>query len=410
MMSRPSSKYDRPDQMPTFTTVFTSDTTVRHPDAERIEIRALPISSEETVTIALSTEYRDLGFSATVPGDMQAAVKGPAESADDAIVVFGSVASALTPFIAFVANASVRPFEPWLAYESTPGCRDRPFIQYFRSDPTRVTTPNGRIFTAEHVQAFFELLQVWHGHREPRHLYRAIVHYQEALANWSDMDELRSASHLWMAVEALTPAILRNEYLMRSMDAQGLVELWGIKGDRLEPEVRRRLIFHDDSDSYRTLKDLSDALEHGTVDFRPLQRMAHRIRTSAADHIRKAIIDLFSPSAETVRTLLAEPPLLVVPLQRRFRGRLLGEPHVLRAEGFDHPFLQEEPMTIDDFVLLPDGRYDVTMTQRGNPQMADGLDLLLEAWATSMPSKDLRVTINDHEIAVRPPVERGDVS
>jgi hypothetical protein len=92
-----------------------------------------------------------------------------------------------------------------------------------------------------------------------------------ALRYWYLGGEWLALSHLWMAGEALTQALINYEARRRGIDQEGLADALGISLDdpdrrwklALKHETRRALIFRGDDDTYSTASKGRNRLEHG---------------------------------------------------------------------------------------------------------------------------------------------------
>jgi hypothetical protein len=167
--------------------------------------------------------------------------------------------------------------------------------------------------------------KIW-GHAERRRLLLAIAHYQEALRNWRSGAAPLVAMYLWMAVEALTDAMLRRELSSRGLTEDDLMLEYGIArqmiscpscgGDvplpdrrrtKLLAEIRRRLIFQGDDETYRIVSETSNRIEHGYGTFQEIWDVAFTAYAATARYVRIAIFDLVGLEAQHRALIGAQP-------------------------------------------------------------------------------------------------------
>jgi hypothetical protein len=110
-------------------------------------------------------------------------------------------------------------------------------------------------------------------HPERARLLRTTVQYVEALRSWSPGREITCLAHLYMGVEALTKAVVR-EHLRRTggSEDQLLID-WQVDRKRLDSEIRRRLIFQGDEHCFSKARAVSDGFEHGFTDFSEMRKL-----------------------------------------------------------------------------------------------------------------------------------------
>jgi hypothetical protein len=167
---------------------------------------------------------------------------------------------------------------------------------------------------------------IW-GHAERTRLLLAISHYQEALRLWREGSGPLVALYLWMAVEALTNSMLRRELNIRQINEEQLMVEFGISGKpptcetcgtsqtkapdrrhmKLLAEVRRRLIFEGDDESYKIAAETSNRIEHGYGSFEEIWQVPFAIYEKVARYVRQAIFCLVDVKQDT-RTLLESAP------------------------------------------------------------------------------------------------------
>ncbi len=375
---------------PRFAVILLSAGRARLRKDEEWKLHGLRCSNGSEVDIRLWTRYIDEGFSSPIDRGLQAEVIGSASDISEAVTAFGQVANFLSPILSLVANAYVPPFQYELAYESTPGHRSRLFRQWFNLIESGVPQP-GRVLP---FAPLTEVIELYLGHDEGARIHRAWVQYQEALAAWRPGEELRAAMHLWMAVEALTKAFLRRECGQQSVTEDELCKRWDIPKNRLDGEVRLRLIFNNNSDCYRTAVSVSDGLEHMFQDFPRLQAGALSIRDDTAKYVRRAILDLLPAPQHLLDLLLAPPydmPLQLTAGVVSMTGVLTGDGERLAAEGMEHPHLAGDYVIRD---IEADGdRYELTLETNFRLSAGGDVEFKPIAFGTEVPVNTLETNV-----------------
>jgi hypothetical protein len=363
----------------TFVVALSASSAVRFEPGQSVALRGMP-TRESAVDVKWFTRYADEGYESGVPRELWVDVRGEAESFDRALHEFTEAGRALTVLLALAANAPIDDPTWELAYEDTPGVTTRDFAQRFsltESGLPRSARVLDRRLVAPMVNAILG--------GEVDRLHRAAVHYNEALKAWRPGTELRTATHLWMAVEALTKVALRRELAVRDVDRAGLCSAWGIDLKDLDPEVRRRLIFRGDDAAYLEAKVISDAVEHSFESLADLHPRAVSIRETVAQHVRTSILALADMPDEIRTVLLGEPyakPRESFPLTKVFRGRLVGDATVLGEEGQPYPFLHWTG-DIDELKRGGDGSYHIRPRDNLRVALGPGISLRpgsIEVW------------------------------
>jgi hypothetical protein len=230
-------------------------------------------------------------------------------------------------------------------------------------------------------------------------LHRAATQYHDALRNWRPGFETRAIAPLWMAVEALTDVALRAELHPRGLDERGLAAAWGIALDgpvrewrqELTAQVRRRLIFQGDDETYSRAKKASDGWEHGFLPFDVIRTLAEGSRDKTARYVRDAFFRLIGLPAASLARLEASPigaPRQHFPYARYMKGWLVGTAeNPGRAElGFavaDWTWQLKEFEAVDD-----DRRYTASFEDKVTPVVADDVGLKVERFEVWGPASD----------------------
>jgi hypothetical protein len=287
----------------------------------------------------------------SVPRELIVEVRGRAGSLEEAAGKFQLIASPIGTLTGFTANVKVSPLQVHLAYESTAGAADRPFLEVFLPDE-QGAVPDGRLVRGDLLQAlclaFFTL------EKEPGQVSRALRQYELALREWYLGGEWLALGHLYMAVEALTEAVLRKARadggfattgeLARSLGFN--IEIQGPgrrdQQERFRGKLREKLIFHGDTVTYQAAKKASDGLEHGAWELDEVARYAVKHGNNAFRHVRQTIIELLGLPGDAAANLMAIGPKDVQSRRKVIRGRLTGTGDDLAAEGQLYPLLEWE--------------------------------------------------------------------
>jgi hypothetical protein len=270
-------------------------------------------------------------------------------------------------------NAAIDHPEIEVGFESSPGLFERDYFQSYIPPESSITKP-GRRISIESVVALLKSLQ---SHSEHERLLRACNQYGLALSNWKLGNENLSLAHLWMAVEALTTAVLRSEQAKRGLATPDeLANALGIELKQLDGEVRRQLILKSDDECYRKGKDASDGFEHGFMSYDKIRAHATDVQRKMAQYVRQAIFELSNVDASISQKLLNDPfdrPVGNAPLTKYMRGQLVGNSPNLAKEGNAYPFLAWKP-DFKSAKLLPDGKtFGVEFTETLTPELGPGI-------------------------------------
>jgi hypothetical protein len=314
---------------------------------------------EHPCAVSLWTAYEDAGFAAQIPRELIIEVKGEASSLDDAISAYQQVAQGFANFTAFVVNAPVDQARLHVAYDASVDQNEHEFMEVFGADE-RELLPNGRWVDEEELGAF---LRTGPSHVDWTRLARAIGHYTIALDNWFYGGETLALAHLYMAAEALTPAMIRSHLSNRGLqgDEQAkLADQLGIQREsteacphcghveppkwrmKLEQWHRLNVVFRGDNDTYRKARRASDSFEHGFGELAEVRRYATGVIDSTFSYIRQAILDVIPLADEVKASIENRRPLDVRSLRKIVRGTFIGEANKLPAAGQVHPYLRWE--------------------------------------------------------------------
>ena len=286
------------------------------------------------------------GGDGSVPRELVIEARGRAVSLDEAIVRFEVIARLVATMIGFVANVRVGTLEVHLAYDCAAGSLERPFLEVFVPDERGAVT-EGRIIRQELLgPACVALLEL---PVDSSRVSRALRQYELALRQWYLGGEWLALSHLYMAVEALTEAVLRKAIADRGVTEEELARSLDVVTDDpdhprwrqiLRERVREQLIFGADTDTYKTAKSASDGLEHGFLELDQIAAHALKCTDKTFRHVRQAIIDLLGLPAAVAGDLMTIRPKDVQSRRKVVRGRLVGTAEDPAAEGELYPRLE----------------------------------------------------------------------
>jgi len=282
----------------------------------------------------------------SLPRELIVEVRGKAGSLDDAVTKFTMIARPIATMAGFVANVRVGPLEVHLTYDCTSHRTERQFVEVFLPDE-RGAVSEGQIIR-QHLMlsacTAFLALKI----DGPR-VIRGLRQYELALREWYLGGEWLALSHLYMAVEALTKAVIRKTMVRDGIGETELARSLGVVTDDscgrrwkdvLGQRVRERLIFDGDSETYRTAKDASDGLEHGFLALDEISARAVKCADKTFHHVRRTIVDLLDLSPEIADELMTIKPRDVQSRRRVVRGRLIGAADDPAAEGQLYPLLE----------------------------------------------------------------------
>ncbi len=265
-----------------------------------------------------------------LPRELVVEARGEAASLDEAASKFAVLARPIAMVAGFVANVRVGPLEVHIAYDSTPSHSERAFLEVFLPDE-RGAVSEGR-FIRRHLLEATTMALLGLSSDSDR-VSRALRQYEIGLRYWYLGGEWLALSHLWMAAEALTQAVINYETRRRGIDQKSLADALGIPLHdpgrpwklALKHETRRALIFRGEDDTYRTASKGRNGLEHGFMGIDEVAAHAVKCADKTFEYIRRTAIDLLGLSAEVADELMMIKPKDVESFRKAIRGRLVGE-------------------------------------------------------------------------------------
>ena len=177
---------------------------------------------------------------------------------------------------------------------------------------------------------------------------RALRQYEMALRYWFVGGEWLALSHLWMAVEALTDAVIKRESHRVGVDSRELAESFGLPLDdpehpwylALKHETRRRLVFRGDDETYSTARRGRNGLEHGFMELDEVAAHALMCADKTFEYVRRTITELLDLPSEVAEELVDIKPKDVQSLRKAIRGHLTGAADDPAMEGELYPRIE----------------------------------------------------------------------
>lgn len=324
------------------------------------------------IQLHFRTRWRVLGEGRKLPGHVWLEAVGCAASLDEAVSKFSRSALVFVPVISFAANAAIGDCDFELAFDSSSSRGERDFIQSYVPDEVALLREGRRIDPPATVKLLEAIQRSSHRER----VLRAVNQYWLALQSWRFGYESMAVAHLWMAVEALTKAVLREERRRRGLASQSeLAAALGVELKGLDATIRRNLILQGDDECYGDGKEASDGLEHGFLGFDEIRGKSAKVRDRMGTLVRRAIFGLVNLEPEATTVLERAPfdkPLGNWPLTRLMRGQLIGEGVELAAPGNAYPVLAWK-VSLNKAEPTSGGRVKAEMTEAMTPQLGPGI-------------------------------------
>ena len=310
-------------------------------------------------------------FEVPVPLNLCAEGRGPAHSLDDAVERFANAARAGSTILALVANADLGLLQPEVVFDASPERDQHEFLQVIIPEEPLRAVPSRRI----DVEVATAVSTSLSAHPELIRLRRAIAQYSVALSMWNPGHEIQCLAHLYMGVEALTKAQLRQHLVDRGLFEDQLVQEWQIEKKQLDAEVRRRLILLQDQEAYVKAKAVSDGLEHGFSEYGEMRPPAREVIVRTARHLRRAILDMLKLEERLRVKLTSEDfkePRGPITLVRYLRGTLSGQADKLAMSDQLYPIMEWRG-GLKSVVRGADGKYGFTTDEGFTPKLGEGV-------------------------------------
>lgn len=151
------------------------------------------------------------------------------------------------------------------------------------------------------------------GHPDRERLMVTAAHYREALRLWREGAKPLVLLHLYIAVEALTKAVIRYECARRQCTVEALMKAFSVEVTannaqyRLQNQVAEKLIFNGDKATLKAARDASNGIEHGYGKFQEIWGMPFDVNRQTARYIRTALLSILDLDQEVSAALLGAP-------------------------------------------------------------------------------------------------------
>jgi hypothetical protein len=304
----------------------------------------VPVQGLESLRLRAFTRWVNEGGN-EIPRELIIEVRGHSGSLNEATAKFAAVARPIATVVGFVMNVLVGPVEVHLAYDSTPWHEERAFLETFLPDE-RGAVMTGRIVRRDLLQAVATAFVSSAGSSE--RVGRALRQYEMALRYWFVGGEWLALSHLWMAVEALTDAVIKRETSRLGIDSRELARSFGLPLDdpenpwrlALKHETRRRLVFRGDDETYSTARKGRNGLEHGFMELDEVAAHALKCADKTFEYVRRTITELLDLPSEVAEELVDIKPKDVQSLRKAIRGHLSGAAEDPAMQGELYPRIE----------------------------------------------------------------------
>jgi hypothetical protein len=335
----------QPDELPEYVVVLRARSFAHFLPEEGCQFN-VGLARRDAGRVRVRTFTSWVGGANPVPRELIVEVRGRAPSLDEAVTEFANVGRPIAMMAGFVANVRVGLLEVHLAYDSTAGHDQRDFLETFLPDE-HGAVGEGRVIR-QHLMsrtcsAFLGLLI------DGDRVDRALRQYELALREWYVGGEWLALSHLYIAVETLTPAVIRKIMADRAISEEELAQSLGVVTDgpelpdwrrELGVRIRREVIFAGDTSTYRAAKEASDGLEHGFLELDKVVRNALKSADKTFFYVRRTIVDLLQLPAAIADELMTIKPKDVQSRRKVVRGRLLGVADDPAPEDRFYPVLE----------------------------------------------------------------------
>lgn len=343
------------------------------------------------VDLLFRTRYTKIeGVEELIPRSLWVEIRGRCSSINKAISIFANAALTLAEYFSFCVNAPIGDLQPELAFDNTPNIKKREYFQQFVTDE-RIRPYMGRIIDIASTEDVFR--SIMH-HADHERIYRAIVHYAQALKYWNYGKDIFSLAHLYMGMEALTPIALRKYMEDNKLDKNGLIAKWGIEKKQLDSEIRQRILFKNDTDTFQKAREASDTYEHSYDALSKVWNLASSVKKKTAEYLRSSILEL-SNADEATRNKLLCPPFdkpFSLDFAKYLRGFLIGDAEHLGTDEQEYPIIRWESKPVkvikstDEILIMNDEKFTPMIAEKLGFQSSS-----LEIWGG--PEREIDKTI-----------------
>lgn len=334
------------------------------------------------VNIIYSTRWLKRPNEIVVPGHIWIEITGDAVALEEALVPFANAGLSMLPILSLCTNAAIGEPQIEIGFDNTEGASDRDYFQCYVA-PESNEIYIGRHINIESTVSFIELISK---HPDSERLRRAINQYRLSLDHWRLGRETMSMAHLWMALEALTKAKIRQEMNKKGIATQDeLAKNFGIELKKLDSYIRKDILLNGDAECYKNAKKASDGFEHGFLGFDKIIELSKDVRSRMANHIRTAIFEICGLEKEALKILTNEPfdkPIGHWPVVKYLRGKLIGDGNKLSKNENAYPFMKWKP-SVKSTNITDDGKFNITISDTFTAELAEGIKFQpssVEAW------------------------------
>ena len=317
--------------------------------------------------VKISTRDDTGQTSLPIPRELVFEFECNAESIDAAIAEIDNYVSGWAAIIAFAMNAPVGTPQVVQALDVTPDLHERSIREYVYQEDNGLPGP-GRFIEPQLVG---EVTLALHACFEEPRVARAVSQYEVALRYWTPNSLVLAAAHLYMACDALAPAIEESYRNRKSLTREQHAQEFGIsiRGERcsecgtdrswkvdLDRAARLKYIFQDDDELYQRSRKMSNAFEHGFTDIPEIRQVATEITARLFKVVRSAIFDVAEIDATTTAKLVDLEPIDASDIRYCVDGTLVGDvldPETLAPDNQRWPRVDLK-LSLDDLTFHGD--------------------------------------------------------
>lgn len=341
-----------------------------------------------------------VGIHSPIPRELWLEVRGPAPTLEIAINVASAIANEYARHVAFASNAWRGLLDVHLAYDSSPGRRNRIFFQNWVNDERGL--PRAARLIDPHLIYRVLVAMAQLAPRDRPRVIRAVTQYSDALQYWKPGSELYALAHLYMGVEGITEVVTRSEVSKRKLRnkaelARAVLDphrrpvllkiadwLYRLKTEHVPPApldswVRREIIFKGDRETFKTARTASNNLEHGLAQHEEVHQLAVKCVAKCASYLRGAILDLLPLSRADRDALNGEPygsPANTRGFDRQIVGAIDSEMDDIAAADQAYPYILWK-VDLKEFSVAENGSHAMRLTQQLTPVMNPAAKLVV---------------------------------
>ena len=258
--------------------------------------------------VIAETQYQDRGANLSVPRELRyfGVTLCPPGIKTAAQVLYQSVNNVHTACM-LGANAGADIVHETLVTEFPYGQFKR-FYRQIPFDELPALPRNGRFL--DKISTIKLASALW-SHPDRQRVMVTAAHYREALRLWREGAKPLVLLHLYIAVEALTKAVIRYETGRRKCTDGELMEAFDVDPSmknamyRLQNRVAEVMIFMNDAVTLGAARDVSNGIEHGYAGFEDIWKMTFDVNRSTAGYVRAALLSILDLDKEISEILLA---------------------------------------------------------------------------------------------------------